>query len=300
MRGAIAVVMLALCAACGTAPVAVVPGSGTPVPACHPYQGFEVIAEKAESHIVVFGEAIHGTNESPAALFGLACHLAKEGAPVLVGLEAERTFSDELDAFLDHGDAVRLYGTTSGMWDVHDGRSSQAILLLLQNLAELRAAGLEVSVFAFDASSELDYREQADWGTVSRDARMAETVDAAAARFSGAVLLLTGGFHARKQVFDFDGTSFVPMATGIQARPVFSLEMRHAGGSGWMIGEVDGKPFMGALDLMNGLPPDAPVHAFALGAEEPAYDGNTAYWDGVYYTGPITASPPAFPSRPPS
>lgn len=299
MRGAIGVVMLTLCAACATAPAAIVPGSGTPVPACHPYEGFEVIAKKAESHIVVFGEVIHGTNESPAALFGLACHLAKEGAPVLVGLEAERTFSNELDAFLDHGDAARLYETTSGMWDVHDGRSSQATLLLLQNLAELRAAGLEVSVFAFDASWELDYREQADWGTVSRDARMAETVDAAAARFPGAVLLLTGGFHARKQVFDFDGTSFVPMATGIRARPALSLEMRHAGGSGWMIGDVDGKPFMGALDLMNWLPPDAPVHAFALGAEEHAYDGNTASWDGVYYTGPITASPPAFPSRPP-
>lgn len=262
------------------------------MPACHPYEGFEAIAEKAESHIVVFGEAIHGTNESPAALFGLACHLAKEGGPVLVGLEAERTFSNELDAFLDHGDAVWLYETTSGMWDVHDGRSSQATLLLLQNLAELRAAGLEVSVFAFDASSELDYREQADWGTVSRDARMAETVDSAAARFSGAVLLLTGSFHARKQVFDFDGTSFVPMATGIRARPVFSLEMRHAGGSGWMTGEVDGKPFTGALDLMNLLPPGAPVHTFAAGS-------HGQDWDGIYYTGPITASPPAFPSRPP-
>ncbi len=298
MRGAISIVILAVCAACATTRPEAGLGSGTQVPACHPYEGFEVIAEKAESHIIILGEAIHGTTESPAAVFGLACHLAGGGRAVLVGLEADRTFSDELDAFLDHGDAARLYRATQGMWDVHDGRSSQATLLLLQNLAELRAAGLEASVFAFDASWELDYRQQADWGTVSRDARMAEVVDAAVGNFSGAVLLLTGSFHARKQVFDFDGTSFVPMATAIGARPLFSLEMQHAGGSGWMTGEVDGKPFTGALDLMNLLPPDAPIHAFVVGVHE--QDQDAAEWDGVYYTGPITASPPAFPSDPPS
>ena len=292
LRGAIGLLMLVMSAACGTTWAEAAPDAGTQAPVCQPYEGFEAVAEKAESHIVIFGEAIHGTNESPAALFGLACHLAREGGPVLVGLEADRTFSNELGAFLDHGDAERLNRATKGMWDVHDGRSSEATLLLLQNLAELRAAGLDVSVFAFDASSELDYREQADWGTVSRDARMAETVDAAADGFSGAILLLTGGFHARKQVFDFDGTSFVPMATGIRARPVLSLEMRHAGGSGWMTGEVDGKSFMGALDLKSLLPPGSPMHSFVTAAHDQD-------WDGVYYTGPITASPPAFPSGPP-
>lgn len=285
---------LAVCGACASRPVALEPVSEAVKPECDPYEGAASLGEMVESHVIILGEAIHGTRESPAALFGFACQLAGEGVPVLIGLEAERTFGDELDAFLDHGDAARLYGTTAGMWDVHDGRSSDAILRLLHDLAGLRAAGFEVSVFAFDASYALDYRAQPDWGTVARDARMAEAVDHAARDFSGAILLLTGSFHARKQVFDYEETPFVPMATGITARPVLSLEMRHAGGSGWMIGEVDGQPFKGALDLMNLLPEDAPVRTFVVGDQAASVD-----WDGAYYTGPITASLPAFPAGPP-
>lgn len=293
--------LLVLAGACagagGPAPV-----TAPAKPECNAYEGAGALAGLAEDRIIIFGEAIHGTNESPDALFGLACLLAGEGVPVLVGLEAEHAAGAELDAFLDHGDVSRLYETTAAMWDVHDGRSSRAILTLLQNLAGLRAAGLDVRVFAFDTTWSLDYQAQADWATVARDAKMAEIVNETARAFEGAVLLLTGGFHARKQSFPFDETLFVPMATGITVRPVLSLEMWHAGGSGWITGEVDGEPVTGAITVTNLLAEGAPARTFVLGEHEKIlgedYWGN-AYWDGVYYTGPITASPPAFPSEPP-
>lgn len=297
LRVIAAFAVLAAGVACVSGSAGNVPHSGPAKPECNAYEGAASITGLADSHIIVFGEAVHGTNESPDALFGLACLLAEEGVPVLVGLEAERTFGDELDAFLDHGDVAALYRATSGMWDVHDGRSSEAILQLLRNLAGLRAAGLDVSVFAFDASWRLDHEQQADWATVGRDAKMAEVVDEAARDFSGGILLLTGGFHARKQIFDYEDTPFVPMATGITARPVLSLEMRHAGGAGWIIGEIDGQPFKGALDLMSLSQEGAPARAFVLGEHEDHRD--RVHWDGVYYTGAITASPPAFPAGPP-
>ena len=260
--------------------------------ACDAYAGADEVAALAASHIIVFGEAIHGTEESPAAFYGLACTLARKGTPVLVGLEAEHPVSGALDAFLDApGDVDGLYQGAAGMWSVHDGRSSEAVLELLRKLSGLRAEGADITVFAFDATAE-------DWvgaanGSVARDAVMAENVDAAASGREGAILLLTGGFHARKADFSLGDMEFEPMASKITARPALSLEMNHAGGTAWMWGEVDGEPFKGAITLSNTLPEDAPVHAFVL---EPTPTGA----DGAYYTGPITASPPAFPAASPS
>lgn len=257
---------------------------------CEVYDGAGEVAAFAQSHVIIFGEAIHGTNESPAAFFALICELAQQGMPVKVGLEAEHDTSAGLNTFLDHPDDTdALIETTRRMWSVHDGRSSEAILKLLRQLAGLRAQGADVTVFAFDASWELDHTDSEDWGTIGRDAKMAEHVNTAVQDFPGAVVLLTGGFHARKQAFEFDGTRFEPMASKITARPVLSLEMKHAGGSGWMWGEVDGEPFKGAVELTNMLEADAPVRAYVL---EPTADGG----DGAYYTGPITASSPAFPA----
>lgn len=254
---------------------------------CPDYDGMAPVAALAESRVIIFGEAIHGTNESPAAFFALTCYLAKQGQAVRIGLEATHTQSEALDAFLNHpDDSATLRLKTDDMWSVHDGRSSEAILLLLNRLADLRANGADVSVFAFDAHGE--EWVSADSREIARDAAMAKHVDEAAAGYDGAVLLLTGGFHARKEPFSLGDLHFVPMATGITSRPVLSLEMRHAGGSGWMIGEVDGEPFKGAIVLNNLLPEGLPVRAFRLESPSAAYDG-------IYFTGPITASPPAFP-----
>ncbi|MFN4025206.1 MAG: hypothetical protein ACK4MQ_10245 [Hyphomonas sp.] len=288
IRTIVGAALFVLCAACANS-LASRPSGQAAV--CAPYNGAAPVAESASSHVVILGEALHGTSESPEALFGLACLLSARRVPVLVGIEAERTFSSELDAFLTHRDAEKLRAATPQMWAVHDGRSSQATLLLLQNLGQLRAAGADVSIFAFDAVWPADAREDEDWGTVTRDAKMAETVDAAVRDFPGAVILLTGGFHARKQAFSFAGTRFVPMATGITARPVLSYEMRHAGGTGWIMGEVDGQPVEGAVSLMNLLPEGVPVRTFV-----PGHPAGSEDWDGAYYTGPITASPPAFPA----
>ncbi len=254
---------------------------------CPSYDGVDAVAALAPTHVIILGEAMHGTNESPEAFYALACHLAEQGHAIRIGLEATHTQSAGLDTFLSHPDDVSaLLVGADNAWFSHDGRSSEAMLLLLQKLADLRAGGVDVSVFAFDSGTQ----ETASAANVNiaRDAAMARHVNESVAGYEGAVLLLTGDFHARKRAFSFDEYEFVPMATGVTVRPVLSLQMLHAGGSAWMMGEVDGAPFKGEMKLDNFLPADAPVRAFSL---EPAREAN----DGVYYTGPVTVSRPAFP-----
>lgn len=283
-------VVFAIClGACGDPPVdEAASGQGRAhMLDCPHYDGLDTVAALAESHVLIFGEAIHGTNESPEALSAMACGLLAQGEPVRVGLEATYTQTAALNAFLENPEnleALRL--GASDMWSTHDGRSSVAILSLLKTLAGWRKGGANISVFAFDANVG-EWVASANQ-SVARDDAMARHVNEALNGFDGAVLLLTGGFHARKEPFSLNDHHFVPMATGITSRPVLSLEMRHAGGSGWMIGEVDGEPFKGAIVLNNLLPEGSPVRAFRLESPSAAYDG-------IYFTGPITASPPAFP-----
>lgn len=283
--------LLVLCTT-AVAPLATsepVAASAKSAPECEPYAGVEQLVSLAQTHVIILGEAIHGTRESPAALLSLACVLAEEG-PVTIGLEAEHSQSAGLSSFLDDPtDLAALLNSTAGMWSVHDGRSSQAILDLLRHLSVLKRRGGDIDVFSFDASYEEDYKGQSDWGMVGRDAVMASQVNQLLLGTEGAVVLLTGGFHAQKHPFAFGDETFVPMASQITVRPVLSLQMKHAGGRAWMTGEVDGKPFTGEVQLQDMLPASSPEKAFTL-------DTDGAQWDGAYFTGPITASPPAFPA----
>lgn len=260
---------------------------------CPSYGGMQAVAAYARTHVIALGEAPHGTAESPQALYALACHLVEGGMPVRVGLEAPYTVSDALDAFLDHPDASReFHAASAGMWSVHDGRSSQAVLALLRHLGRLKAAGADVSVFAFDTAPE-EYAGQANWGFGLRDARMAAHLDAAIEGHEGAVLLLTGRLHVRKKPLTLGAFELDSMAVAATARPFPSLEMLHDGGTAWVASEANGETVHGVVSLGDLLPDSAPERAFVLTPGLGAYDG-------AYYTGPITASPPAFPAAPAS
>ena len=84
------------------------------------------------------------------------------------------------------------------------------------------------------------------------------------------------------------------MASLITERPVFVLTMIYGPGEAWVNASVqneDGsiEENIGPLQLSGNAGDDAPMRTFDLeiAADEP--------YDGYYYTGPITASPPAFP-----
>lgn len=254
---------------------------------CNAYTGWEAVVAKAQTHIIVFGE-MHGTTQSPEAVRGLVCEMLKSGITVLLGLEAEHWQGEALNAALSNPiDSSVLLAAAPKMWGVHYGRSSEATLSLLEDIARWRSNDLPISMFAFDA--EPDEWVSAENGAVARDAAMAIHIDRATENFDGAIILLTGEFHARKQLIHFGDQTYVPMATKITVRSVFALEMKYGPGEAWVQGSVDGgEVTIGPMKLGGNEGTEAPVRTFIM-------DGKNENYDGYYYTGPITPSPPAFP-----
>lgn len=236
----------------------------------------------ASGAVVMLGE-MHGTAEIPAFVGTLACHAARAGLPVHLGLEIPHTEQAAIDQYLAGAgtDAAREALLAGAHWqgDMQDGRSSVAMLGLIEQMRRLRARGMEVAVFAFDveAAGEIPWNE--------RDAKMAERILARATVHPRAlVLTLTGNLHNRKAPGLPWDDSLVPMGVHVAAghARVTSLDVRYAAGDAWNC-QQDG---CGAHAL-KGKPE----------YREPRIDTSEAVRkpevDGVFVVGPVSASPPA-------
>lgn len=240
--------------------------------------------------MIVLGE-MHGTEESPEAARQIACAALDRGEKVRIGLEAVWSQGAALDAALGEPfDEEAVFQAAPLMWTTPDGRGTGAVLDLLKQVGQWRADGFDVSVFAFDAMGD-------EWSSAAaRDTAMAKHVDREISGFNGVALLFTGNFHAQKRPFEFAGETVTPMASMIRVRPVFSLQMHHAGGEAWVNATIehdDGTivESIGPLQMGPNGRADAVARTIDLTSELPdAYDGS-------YVTGPITASAPAFPGR---
>lgn len=101
--------------------------------------------------LLLFGE-MHGSQESPALIRGLACDISAT-QDVAVGLELPSRDQPLLDAFMASGgtenDVRQLIA--SDFWQKgRDGRSSAAMLKLIEDMRALKQAGRPVALFAFD------------------------------------------------------------------------------------------------------------------------------------------------------
>jgi len=259
---------------------------------CAEYVGTETVIERARSHLIILGE-MHGTNESVHAFEHLICSALEQSVPVRVGLEASWSQGGPLNAALTGPiDMQKVHYAAPAMWGVHDGRSSEAILELLNQISDWRLDGHDVSVFAFDAETE-------EWvssnnHSIARDHAMAKQVDQHLRDFDGAVILLTGEFHARKAAFKFADQSFIPMASLIKQRPVLSLAMKYRAGDAWLNVSVENAD--GAIENSVG-----PFKMSGNAGDEDArrvfkiIETESGNFDGYYFTGPISSSAPAFP-----
>ena len=205
--------------------------------------GHSIAASLRGHGVVVFGET-HGTRESPALIADLACHLAAHGR-VLVGMEIPRWLNRDLAAFVDGDldartlvtatratemqDGTPLPGSEAQWWQVfRDGRSSDAMLELLNRVRELAAAGRKIDVLAFD-DAEMWF-EGADAPVHTRDELMARNV--AKRLEAGAyehALILTGTSHARRSSDSRKRT----MVDWLEPAEVLSVRVRFQGGMAW-------------------------------------------------------------------
>lgn len=287
--------MLALLAAATISPCQLPPGWGA-IAALKP-------------RYVLFGE-VHGTEQSPAMVGRTACALARRGERVLVAVELASTGNAALQSAWRTADREFRTGLTARMpgWkDRRDGVASEAMLGMLADLHALKSRGRRIDVVAFngprDAAQAARFKDRPGQGP--HEAAQAENIRQAAERGRyDHVLVLVGNLHARKRPVERGGVSYEPMAMRLApAGQVVSLNMVSGPGTMWNCLLRPG------ATLTPGVPPnpadiDCALHPtrgvdgmagppkLGLRGGKGAPQVDPAY-DGFYWLGPATGSPPA-------
>ena len=266
------------------------PPSQPKPPECQAVQGLDSLL--AAGNALLLGE-MHGAEQSPRFTAAVACHGLRKGLPVTVGLEIPRGQEPAAAAYLaSQGtakDREALLATDHWTRSDQDGRSSQAMLGLIEELRRLSRAGLPVRIRWFDI----------DAPDPERDRRMAERIaEAVAERPGDLFVVLTGNYHNRQVKGAPWNKEFYPMGLHlIQLAPkarVISLDSSYTDGEAWACLVTETAPNNGECKVwpMKGAgKSEGPFPRIVLGSglDEKGYHG-------VYEIGPLTASLPAVPS----
>jgi len=248
-------------------------------PDCQPLAGASLLWPKTGLRFVLVGET-HGTAEAPMLFRDLVCAAESTGRPIVVGLERSVDEQPAIDVFLagENRDAAATALLLQPGWNSFDGRSSRAMLALLEALRTLRRQGRIAEAVAFSA-----YR--AGDSPAVGERRMASVLMAAAGRHPHAlVLALTGNLHASKK----DLLPAPSMAANLPAAETVSLLAVDKGGESWNRMQDGCGPHR-----QRGIGGDERGIVLSEGAAPlPGFDG-------VASTGlAATASPPALPNAP--
>jgi hypothetical protein len=240
----------------------------------------EIVARVAERRLLLVGE-IHGTAEVPLVLAELTQEMGNSERPLIVGLEIWGSEQDAIDRFLASAgtalDRARLLEGTFWTRAYQDGRSSQAMLDLLERLRAL-ALKADIEVLAFD-------QQPATGGDdAARDRAMAARIAAALdARPTAQALVLAGNFHTRVQ----DGAPWDPthrfMGHHLIDYQPYSIEIMGVAGSAWICTSAE-------LDSCKArvMPENALKPGLLLGDEI----GERGH-HGIWWLPAVTASAPA-------
>lgn len=279
------------------------PGQALPPIELDPRCGPEIRGARAllqPGAVILLGEE-SGTEEIPRFAGRLACHGASLGRVVHVGLEIARPEQKLLRSYLASGgtESDRRQLLSGGMWNrpYEDGRTSEAILRLIEQLRAWRASGMTVDAFYFWALGE---------GGTEKEALMARNILEERARAPWDVyLVLTGNVHARtKPGVDWD-KDLRPMGHFLQREvpDLVALNADWTGGKAWTCILKKRVPRCGTHTLV--LPrykvrdQDLPrtdagtqVNEPFMGLwPEPTEEG----YHGLFHVGEMTPSPPANP-----
>ncbi len=204
---------------------------------CTPEGTFEV--GKLKSHVIVISE-LHGTNEIPDLVGRLACTLVKNGKKLIVGLEIPTDRQDAINRYMASEGSDQDIATLihSDFGKLEDGRSSQAILRLVETLRRIRQSGALIAVMGYDISvGSLPiplFKNEQIWSG-ERDLAMARNIESRARVYGDFILLnLVGAFHASKSKGVAWNSEYEPMAYLLSQRiPIHSISVEFAGGTAW-------------------------------------------------------------------
>ncbi|WP_044283086.1 hypothetical protein [Myxococcus stipitatus] len=237
--------------------------------------------------VMLLGE-LHGTREVPRFVAQSACQALVAGVPVTVGLELPLENQTRVDAFLESpgtdDDWLKLMESPFWRSPYPDGRGSEGMANLLEQLRLLRALGLDVEVFVFDhPKANGQEREDAMAATVVHQ------VESSPTRFH---LILSGNVHSRtKKGLPWDPER-KPMGYLVKDRldDVVALDMAYDSGTAWIC-SVDSKGVQDKLDcgVRDTKGRNNGERYFVHLWESTNGEG----YQGVFYVGPVNASLPA-------
>lgn len=255
--------------------------------ACREVEGLEPLLAPGAG--VLLGE-MHGTAESPAFASNAACLALREDLPVTVALEIPREEEARVETFLASagGEADRAALLASPFWsrEYQDGRSSAAILDLLDELRRLRGPGRQLRVALID-------RLEMPAKPAERDRWMAEALARAFdANPGGVVISLTGNVHSRVGRGtpwnpDYEPAGFVLL----QLKPnlkITSLDVVYPNGTAWVCTSAEASSCQ--VRKLGGKG-DGQGERVVLHSEV------TNGHNGIYHVKTLTASPPVVQTK---
>lgn len=242
---------------------------------------------------ILLGE-IPGTQEVPQLMSGLACDALVRGHPVVLALELPAKEQERIDAFLasDGGVEAQARLLEGFFWNrpLQDGRSSKAMLHLLEEARLLRSAGHPLRVRAIDVPGLVG---------AERSVAMAEGVVTARGEARAAVILaLVGNLHIVARG-DAPPTT---MAGALVAagEPVISLTLAYSRGTAWNCDDserVECGPRSFAADASHfrtwrwATPPSSAFHVRSPSIRR--WSSRNDGIDGTFYLDELSASEPA-------
>nr|WP_244237145.1 hypothetical protein [Corallococcus llansteffanensis] len=235
--------------------------------------------------VMLLGE-LHGTQEVPRFIAQSVCQLVTSGTPVSVGLELPLENEERVKHFLQsqgqEADWLKLMEAPFWRSPYPDGRGSEAVANMLEQLRQLRAQGLDVSVFVYD-HPKLTGQKRED----ALAATVLSHVKAEPARFH---LVVSGNIHSRTaQGLPWD-KSYQPMGRLLKAqlKDVTALDMAYDSGSAWICAADEvGRKLDCGVKTTKGK--DNGDRFFVHVWDSPNAEG----YQGVFYVGRVSASEPA-------
>lgn len=264
---------------------------------CIEPSGWSAIATR-DPDFVVFGE-LHGTREAPTFFGSLACSLARDGKRILIAIEFNVEDNEALQrAWTTDRPRFETHLLAAKSWGRQDGVASEAMYSMLNDLHRLHTLGYPIGIAAFNGAANAAQRAKYAHlsGQGPHEAMQAENIASfARAGNYDLVLILVGNLHAQKNGSMLGGAVVDPMAKRLEHYgKVISLDVKHGGGFAWgcrrqysqalrcsefavaKTGAIKRSPFL------------------SLNEEFIAASAGEDY-DGFYWLGPITSSPPIQP-----
>lgn len=243
----------------------------------------KLLVEAIDEHKLVLLGEMHGTREIPALVGELVERYIKGGGEVVLALEISTREQAWVDRYLGSAgasaDRDALLAGEHWQDQMHDGRDSEAMLALIEQVRQLRGQADNVSIVLFDPGDD-----------ACRNQQMAENLRAIAHYSPQATLLvLTGNVHAMTsappwEMFDGGKRIDPPMTAGrfLSDLHPLSINIGAASGDMWvcMDGECGAHPVLVRGDA--GAEP-------TLERTKPAESA----WDATLILPRFRASPPA-------